>query len=425
MRLRGRCWHSRTFGQNPLQKICKAVCGMEHSFASHWTDGRGRQVLSNHCSAASSLKAKNRTNNPLSAMPGVPRGQSPGIPAAPCTPQRREWFCPSSQIACRISCGKYAVDGKAHIFGKMRNSIEPDNATVPCVQPISQTHKPPGAIFIGLPRRQNTLFLFLDARFPCCSQIIRLPFPFILSKKRFSLVLRRTRDGIFAILTPYVEARYHRPGKARDSLQTDKTLSYQPNAIRQPRTFCCVQPVNALLRNFSSPVVLLPCLRPVGVGCIPLSFSLSFPLNPRSTHQNSLLRCLHLHSGHLRQHLYMIRHASASIFPTFFRLHSVRGILPTSADFLQRMLSCDPSVQTRYDLCNSGSFAIRFLRLFPPFAGFLSASSPFGIFRTIRSAMIFLFSIQQKPVSYETDSSVSTNVDVMAPPWGIEPQFSP
>ena len=133
MRLRGRCWHSRAwpahappsfaggslfyahghcvFVQNHLRKICKAVCGMEHSFDSHWTDGRGRQVLSNHCSAASSLKAKNRTNNPLPAMPGVPRGQSPGIPAAPCTPQRREWFCPSSQIACRISCGKYAVDG--------------------------------------------------------------------------------------------------------------------------------------------------------------------------------------------------------------------------------------------------------------------------------------------------------------------------
>ena len=166
-------------------------------------------------------------------------------------------------------------------FLKMRNSIEADNATVPCVQPISQTHKPPGAIVIGLPRRQNTLFLFLYSRFPCCSQIIRLLFPFILFKKAlFSRPSAHTRWNL-RNSNALRRSSIPQARQGQGFSQTDKTLSYQPNAI----TFCCLQPVNVLFRNFTSPVVLLPCLRPVGVGCILLSFSLSFPLNPRSTHQ--------------------------------------------------------------------------------------------------------------------------------------------
>lgn len=177
-------------------------------------------------------------------MPGVPRGQSPGIPAAPCTPKRREWFCPSSQIVCRISCGKYAVDGYGAHFWKMRNSIEPDNATAAlCPTNLTDAQTTWRNLHRSPPTPEYPILVLVCQ----ISMLLADHSTALFSKKRFSLVLRRTRDGIFAILTPYVEARYHRPGKVRDSSQTDKTLSYQPNTIRQPRTFCCVQPVNALL----------------------------------------------------------------------------------------------------------------------------------------------------------------------------------
>ena len=65
------------------------------------------------------------------------------------------------------------------------------------------------------------------------------------------------------------------PGEAR--------ASRRANTIRQPRRFRYLLPVNGFFKNSPSSVVLRPCLRPTGAGCILLSFSHSFPLYPHNT----------------------------------------------------------------------------------------------------------------------------------------------